>query len=250
MLCLALVGAHLQSAEAQELRYAVFPAPPYMIFQPGKPEAATGIDVEIVQEIASRLGLKLTVVECPWKRCLNLMELGEIDILSSVYRKPERELYMAYLNAPYLKELQIAFYSRANDNLVIGKYEDLHAAGSIGVLKGASYFPRFDSDTTLNKVEVTSQDQLFPMLVHGHLDVVAGYVPTENYRLTVEGYSSLVKKSEYTFSEEAKVYMAISKNSPLMSRLQELNSVNTELLDQGIISRIVSSHYAKYSRAQ
>ena len=37
---------------------------------------ARGIDVEVVREMAARLGLEVTFVECPWERCLNLMEFG------------------------------------------------------------------------------------------------------------------------------------------------------------------------------
>ena len=111
---------------------------------------------------------------------------------------------------------------------------------SIGVLKGASYFPRFDADVSLNKVGVTSQNQLFPMLIHGRVEAIAGYVPTENYRLIEEGYASVVVKSDYEIPNEVAVYMAVSRKSPLVGRLDEFNAVNKDIIARGLVSAVVN----------
>jgi ABC-type amino acid transport substrate-binding protein len=102
--------APLEPISSQILRYAIFPAPPYMIGADDDQTAPTGIDVEIVQKIARSMDLRLEFVRCAWVRCLELVETGKADILSSVYKKPEREEFLFYLNDPYLTELPIAFY--------------------------------------------------------------------------------------------------------------------------------------------
>lgn len=237
-----------RAADETLLRYAVFPAPPYMIGVGNEQTTISGIDVDIVQEIARQLQLKVEYVHCTWERCLELMKNGEVDLLSSVYKKPEREEYMLYLNAPYLDRLPIAFYYLKDKNYHIQSYEDLYQFERVGVLQGAGYFERFDQDTRIKKFEVPSQDQLFPMLIAGRLDIIAGYVPTENYRLLTEGYQDQIERSSYEFQELIPVYMSISKNSAFMSaRLDDFNRINEQLIKNGFIKGIIDAYYARYN---
>jgi polar amino acid transport system substrate-binding protein len=228
------------------IRYAVFPAPPYMIGAGGENDAMSGIDVEIIQEIARRLQYKIEFIKCPWARCLDLMKNGEVDLLSSVYKKPEREVFMLYFDQPYLNQLPIAFYSLKENHYLIQTYEDIYQFGHVGLLKGASYFDRFDQDPRVKRVEVPSQDQLFPMLLAGHLDIMAGYVPTENYRLKVEGYSGQIERSVYEYAQPAPVYMTLSKKSALAVSFNKINQINDQLIKEGVIDRIVNFYYDQY----
>jgi polar amino acid transport system substrate-binding protein len=233
-------------AEDEVIHYAVFPAPPYMIGAGEEDSELIGIDVEIVQEIAQRMNLKIEYIKCTWARCLELMKTGEADFLSSAYKKPDREEYMLYLSEPFLDQLPVAFYFLKEKNYAITNYTDIYQFNTIGVLNGASYFERFDQDSNARKFEVTSQDQLFPMLLAGRLDAVAGYVPTENYRITVGGYRDQIERSVYEYQEQALVYMTLSKKSPLVARLDQFNQINQQLLDEGFIAEIVNSYYEKY----
>ena len=224
----------LASPAPDVLRYAVFPAPPYMIGADDDASSLGGIDVEIMQEIARRMQLKVEFIKCTWARCLELMQSGEADLLSSAYKKPEREAYMAYFDQPYLDQLPIAFYTLKSRHYLVQKYEDIYQFNNIGVLHDASYFDLFDQDTRAKKFEVPSQDQLFPMLLAGRIDAMAGYVPTENYRLDTGGYRSQIERSVYIYQEQAPVFMTVSKASHLAARFKELNQVNNQRPDPGI----------------
>lgn len=228
------------------IQYAVFPAPPYMIGAGDENAAMSGIDVEIVQEIARRMHLKVEYIKCTWARCLELMKTGQADFLSSAYKKPDREAYLLYLNQPFLDRLPIAFYFLKEKKYTVTTYTDIYQFNTIGVLNGASYFERFDQDTRVKKYEVPSQDQLFPMLLAGRLDAIAGYLPTENYRIAVGGYQDRIERSAYEYQDPALVYMAVSKKSPLAARIDQINQINQQLLDEGLIAEIVNRYYEKY----
>jgi polar amino acid transport system substrate-binding protein len=230
----------------QTLRYAVFPAPPYMIGVEGEQPALSGIDIEIAQEIARRMKLPLEFVPCPWARCLELMQSGRVDMLSSVYKKPEREAFMTYFDEPYLDRLPIAFYFLKGRGYKVETYEDIYQFDSIGFLRGASYFERFDQDTQARKYDVDTQDQLFPLLLKGRVEAIAGYVPTENYRIAVEGYRDQVEKSAYEYGEPANVYLTLSKKSPLAARLSEFNQINQQLLKEGFVAQTINKYYTQY----
>ena len=232
---------------ADNIRYAIFPAPPYMIGADHEASDVSGIDVDIVREIARRMDIEIEFIRCPWARCLELMQSGQADLLSSVWKRPEREVYLRYFDRPFLDQLPVTFYFKKGLEQVVNQYEDLYRLNSIGVLRGAGYFERFDQDTQLKKQEVTSQDQLFPMLMKGRFEAMAGYVPTENYRLVAEGYAGKIARSGYEFVENIPVYMAISRKSPLADRFDEFNRVNTALADEGVQAQIRNAYYRKFT---
>jgi polar amino acid transport system substrate-binding protein len=207
----------------------------------------SGIDVDIVREISKRMNLELELVRCSWARCLHLMRSGDVDLLSSVWKRPEREEYLRYFDSPFLDHLPITFYVKKGSPLTIDTYEDLYHIKSIGVLRKASYFERFDLDDTLKKQEVSSQDQLFPMLLADRIEAIAGYVPTVNYRLVTEGYRGQIERTRYEFAEKVPVYMAMSKQSRLINRFDEFNQVNTALADEGILTLIRDKYYRQYT---
>lgn len=231
---------------ADTIHYAIFPAPPYMIGAGEEDADVSGIDVEIVSEIARRMKLKIEYIKCTWARCLELMKSGEADLLSSVFKKPERELYMLYFYRPILEHLPVAFYFLKGKNQSVNTYEDLYKLKSIGVLKGASYFEQFDKDSRIEKFEVASQDQLFPMLLSERLDAVAGYVPTENYQIQQGGFGDRIERSAFEYEEPTGIYIALSKRSPLRAKFEQINRVNQQLLDEGVISNIIIRYYEKY----
>ncbi len=228
------------------LRYVVFPAPPFMIGVSADQGALSGIDVDIVREIAGRLGFDLRFIRATWARALELMRQGEADLLSSAFKTPEREAFMSYLGTPYLTSLPIGFYTWTGSGIEVRNYDDLAKARSIGVLNDASYFDRFDHDRSLPKVRLPSQDQLFPMLANRRIDLVAGYVDTENYRLFVEGYRGRVTQMPYLVDTPVAVYMALSKASPLAARLAEFDAVNEGLLREGLIQKTIESYKHRY----
>ena len=233
---------------SETLRFAVFSAPPFMILgEEGAPESRySGIDLDIAREIARRMRLDVSFEKCPWARCLQWLQEGRVDFLSSAYKKPDREVFLEYFRQPYLASLPIAFYFKRESKYEIEKYEDISSRMKIGVLRNASYFEQFDQDKNLSKYEVTTQDQLFPMLMFGRVDLVAGYVPTENYRLVVEGYKGKIEKSLYEYSGRDPVFMALGKKSPFIERMQEFNRINDELISEGFIKKTVDGYYNKY----
>jgi len=230
-------------AETLTIKYAIFPAPPYMI-ESGEHQIS-GIDVDIVKEIALRMNLKIVFISGSWARCLELMKYGDADLLSSAFKKPDREVFMAYFNSPYLDHLTIAFYSKKGKGYKINTYEDLYGFGTIGVLRGASYFDRFDSDGKLNKYKISKQEQLLPMLLNDRLDIIAEYVPTFNYWISTKGYSEKIEKSKFQFNQISEVYMAISRKSPLAARIDEFNLVNETLLKEGFIGKKIKEYTSR-----
>lgn len=249
VLLLGVLFSTATHASSETLRYAIFPAPPFMIFsEDSTAEEITGIDVDIVRSIAKRMGLKIEFIKCTWARALDLMQSGEVDLLSSAYRKPDREKFMRYFDVPFLEQLPVAFYCRTDSGIHVDRYEDLHSMNAVGVQNGASYFKRFDEDAAIRKIPINTQNQLFEMLLAGRFDCAAGYIPRENYYLVNERYRDRIKRSAFVHNEYRPVFMALSRKSELMERFEEMNRINTELAGEGILSEIRERYYRQYDQ--
>jgi polar amino acid transport system substrate-binding protein len=74
----------LASAGSERLTVAYPQWPPYKILQNG---TIGGIDALVLDEIARRTGLEFDYVECPWARCLIMLQNGSVDMITkSVFR--------------------------------------------------------------------------------------------------------------------------------------------------------------------
>jgi len=84
---------------AQELTFAtnINEDYPHLIGNTNKIDwAHPGITIEILQIVARNAGVKINFVRMPWKRCLIVLERGEIDAVFFASYKKEREKYGAY----------------------------------------------------------------------------------------------------------------------------------------------------------
>lgn len=245
---LALLALLAAPAFAETLRYAVFPAPPFIIFnQDDTSENIRGIDVDIARTVAERMNVRLEFIPCTWARALTLMKSGNADILSSAFRKPDREEYMRYIETPLLEQLPVAFYIRSGSDVRINRFEDLYAVDSVGVLHGASYFARFDKDPTIRRTVVNTQDQLFEMLLAGRFDCAAGYVPRENYYLSQVSFRGQVERSVFVHNEYSPTYMTVSRRSAFMKRFDEMNQIVTQLVEDGTVRDITERYCREFA---
>ncbi len=87
-------------ANSQTIRFSVAGYPPYTII---KDQHASGVDVGIVHKLAHAIKHNVVLIKCPWKRCLKLAELGQLDMLSTAMYTQKRSEYMAYIQPEYLQ---------------------------------------------------------------------------------------------------------------------------------------------------
>ncbi len=223
------------SSIGKELIFANTHYPPWVVVQKNK---MSGVDVEIVKELAKRLNLKLTLSDCPWKRCLRMLEKGEIDIMSGLFKRTDREVYAHFIEPPYRDKNITAFYTVKSKKHIIQKYDDL-LNFTVGTTRGVAHFPRFDEDAKIQKILVTDMDQLFEMLSRNHLDVIIGDEPTYDYFRITKGYSKTTEKTDYKFVNKAEgTYLTLSKKSSFNRQISKFNSTMESMVGDGIIASI------------
>ncbi|MBF0248390.1 MAG: transporter substrate-binding domain-containing protein [Alphaproteobacteria bacterium] len=220
-------------------KIAIDNAPPYRIVElQGGKHTFSGIYVDIVRELAARCNIRLEFVEVPFRRALMMAEEGQSDMMLGPSRSPEREDYMSYLVGDLGRENE-AFYL-SEGALDIHEYEDL-AGMKIGVLRGAKYFDRFDNDKSLLKLELGDYPRGVKLLQRGKLDALIMPVLLGDY--LVARTKAFVRKSTYQVEGRAS-HFTVSRRSPLMSRIGELERTLAEMQTDGFID-LVKARYAE-----
>lgn len=204
----------------------------------------TGIDRDLMDEIGKRMGVSFTWHRRPWVRCLLEIEHGLADVMTGVAKTPERAKYIHYSDTAYMT-LSPAFYVHKDTGAdAITHYEDLKKF-SIGYTRGSAYFKRFDNDDTLNKKPGNDEEMLIEMVREKRWDTLIGTDAQVEYDLSLRELRGTIVKAAYKPDSAIKLYLGISKRSPLMNRMEELNRVLERILSDGTFQKICEKYLGK-----
>jgi polar amino acid transport system substrate-binding protein len=205
-------------------------APPYRILEGGE---RTGLYVEIFEEIAERLGWEVHYREAPFRRVLRMVQQGEVDVMLGPLETEERAELMEFVAPAFPPERRLFFY--LNKEHSIERYADLYGR-AIGVLEGASYFPRFDDDEDLLKEPAPRYENLMLMLQKGRVDVVIAPELVGLY--AVEKLGLDVEVSPF-FVPGERSYIAVAKNSPVIQYADDIRAALKLIEMEGIHEDLV-----------
>ena len=205
-------------------------APPYRILEGGE---RTGLYVEIFEEIAERLGWEVHYREAPFRRVLRMVQQGEVDVMLGPLETEERAELIEFVAPAFPPERRLFFY--LNKEHRIERYADLYGR-AIGVLEGASYFPRFDDDEDLLKEPAPRYENLMLMLQKGRVDVVIAPELVGLY--AVEKLGLDIEVSPF-FVPGERSYIAVAKNSPVIQYADDIRAALKLIEMEGIHEDLV-----------
>ena len=200
-----------------------------------------GIDRAIMTEVAKRLGLELQPQTCPWRRCLKMLETGDIDIMTSIAYTQERATYARFIKPAYSRVTPVFYYNRKNP-VTISAYSDLYQL-TLGAVVDSRYFEPFDSDDRLEKVEANSEILLLRMLAAKRVDAMVGSDANADYQIRRSGLGNIIAKAPYRTNHSNDIHLAVSRNSSLMTRLDQISQIMTDLHAEGFIARVHQEYW-------
>lgn len=212
--------------------------PPFKMVLDGTP---SGVDVDLAAMVAQRMGLTLEIRECTFADCLELLRRGDVDFITSLLRRGDRDDYLVYVQPRYRNRESKGFYMRPGEEARVKTYGDLGAL-RIGVKEGVAYAQMFDTDATLTKVEAATMYQLFRMLMDKEADAVLASRHEGDFWVKVLELEDRVARAPFSFEQLDPVYMAISKKSPLAGRAGEFGRVLNDLVEKGEFERLLESY--------
>ena len=227
-------------AEMNDIIVATEEWPPFRIADGTSKKQYSGIDVDLLKEIAKRLNVTFKIKRYPWARCLDFMKSGKVDMITGLAYTSERAKYTLFSEIPYFKVFP-AFYLQKGKGHLIKKYEDLYRF-TVGYSIDSTYFEPFNSDARLKKHGISTERQLIKMLVHGHLDVIIGTSPNVEYDVAELELKDKVERAQYVPNKKTELYIGVSKKSAFSKRYDELNRILKGLVETGVVDKIAERY--------
>jgi polar amino acid transport system substrate-binding protein len=133
------------------------PYPPFEYREGGE---LTGFDVEIMNEIASRIGLEAEYVDSPFDTIFTDLANGQFDVvISGATITPEREQQVNF-SEPYFSSLQALVVS---DDSGIASFEDLGDGDAVSVQSGTTGEAWAEENLAPNGVEIRAFPEYPPV---------------------------------------------------------------------------------------
>lgn len=241
MLTLCTTVSYADQSAVSEAKVATDYWPPFRIKQ--QDNELGGIDIELMDLIGKRMATNFKITRIPWPRCLLYMQSGEQDFMTGIAKTSEREKYILYSEVPYYS-CRPSFYVRKGSGVHIRTFEDLQHV-RIGYTRNSAYFPQFDADASLNKVDKDSEKQLLDMLIAGRLDVIIGTDCQVDYELIMRQLRGIIEKQPYVSDYSIDLYIGVSRKSRWKFRMPELNKILKELKKQKTVTKIAEKYFGR-----
>jgi len=226
---------------AGELVLVAADSAPTAYIQNGKP---AGILVDVVTEAFRRAGYPITIRLMPWARCLAEVRKGTVDGIFSVFKLPEREVFLTYTDIPIIIQVESFFVTADSDITFEGDFSKLKDT-KIGIILGTSYGPNIDGlirDGTWKDVTKTNHvDSLVAMLIRKRFDVAVGYRYVVLDAAKKMGVLDQIKELT-PGADSIPSYLAFTKKRDYTKIISDFNWALTSMKEDGTFAAI----YDKY----
>lgn len=228
------------AAQDKVLRVAFNELPPWKIIN--EQGEIGGIDIELLHLLAKEVGCRLKFVGLPFKRGLKMLEIGEIDIMVGVLKRPDREEYLHFIEPAYKESSDKAFFVLKGREGLIKNYEDLYRV-RVGTELGVKYFSQFDADKRIEKYAVKSTELGLRMLEADRIDTFILTESTGDYNIAKQDKKHIIRKANFAHRKYQPVYMVLSKQSPLAHMLDDFNQAMEKLVKTGTHETLTTRFY-------
>jgi polar amino acid transport system substrate-binding protein len=234
---------------AQEVKEVVFIADPWPPFNIGKTQIEEGIALEICKELFSRLSIRFSTRLYPWKRVLLYLKEGEgsmgkkVDFTFPIIKTTEREEYLVFSDA-IISDRSVLLYNKKRKDGPIdwtGKIEDLKQY-KFGIVYGYSYGKMFDNafkNGILKTESNVTTEANFKKLLSQRIDIIKGSETVALYNINrIPGAKGKIISSKNAI-EISYYRLGLSRKSPLVSLLPNINKVIHEMINDNTINNII-----------
>jgi polar amino acid transport system substrate-binding protein len=205
----------------------------------------SGWTMEVARAALESQGYKVTLDLLPWARALRIAKTGKYDGLYLSYYVKEREPWFVFSNP--IGETRTGFFKLKTKNISYKTLQDLKPY-TIGLTRGAAVSPDFDSAEYLTKVFITSDEQIFKMLLKGRVDLFAGSEDVGKYIIATKLPPEDQDKFEFIEPPLTvhKLHMAISKKAlNYKQKLEDFNRGLHGIMSDGTYDKILERHGLK-----
>ncbi|GAA1646298.1 ABC transporter substrate-binding protein [Georgenia ruanii] len=214
------------------------PYPPFEVEDASKPSGYGGFDIDLLQQVADKLGVTLSVQDVSFDALQSgtTLAAGQCDVGASAITITDARKQNLDFTDPYYDSLQSLLVKKDSG---ISSIKDL-AGKKVGVQQGTtgkSYAQQHAADASI--VDYPSDGELWPALQAGQIDAILQDYPVNFQHQKTD--PSYVVVEQYKTNEQYGFALAKGKNPKL------LEAIDTELKtlrDDGTYQKIYDSYFS------
>jgi len=220
--------------------------PPVMFARDGQMD---GVGPALEKKIFADLGLR---AEFPaagsWDEVQAKGRRGEVDVLIAAYKTTAREEYFAY-SLPYINDPLVLFVKKGHE-FAFAKNEDLIGQTGVGTT-GDSYGEDFDHFIAahLKFRWVGTTREALDLVRNGQADYYIYSLYSGHEELKTEKSEAEFSVLPHILAEEP-FYLAISKQSPFLKYLPDINRLILKYQADGTVGQLTAQYKAQFFPVQ
>lgn len=216
--------------------------PPFTLESAGM--ASKGFSWELAQLVFTHMGRCADVELLPMQRLLLSARKGKRDGITLISLNPERVTFLAY-TSPAVMTRRAFVYQRQDrvTPIAMNSWEDLRGL-RVAIVRGRNYpqaFQQAREQGAFTVMEVVAASQMFELLMRGRIDALLSLDMEAAEFLVQPVYQGKIVPSAKPYLE-SDYYLAISRESPLVQSLPEINQAITELQFNGQLPALLQRY--------
>ncbi|ABG41056.1 amino acid ABC transporter substrate-binding protein, PAAT family [Paraglaciecola sp. T6c] len=231
------------------LIFGLFPAisyGQYVIQSSVSKEFINGLQVKYLKNIAKHMNMEIEIIPMPFARRIRELREGNLDLLVGLRRVDGEQDEVVYIKPSY-ETLRHTFFVRKSDENQLLSFTDLRKL-NIGVTRNAKYFERFNQETDLVMVPVSTLLQKIELLKKGRIDTFIHFQESALPRINDMGLQNDIVLAQYQPIEVNNYYVTISQNSPLFKHKHLVEAAVRKAIKDDEFATIRREHYLSQAR--
>lgn len=206
------------------------------------PQFPDGLHKKYLEYIAEQLDATLDSPVMPFARRLKALEMGQLDIMLGLGELRDNNPYILLIHPSYETVKQALFVLKDQQHKVKDQqsFEQLLVAST----RAGSYSLLIQRLPADHRVEVEYITQKIELLVYGRVNAFVHYPGSATNKIEELGYSGQIVMADYQPLMEHKLFVAVSKQSPWLSKREAIGKVVEVGLANGDFARMRQQHYA------
>jgi polar amino acid transport system substrate-binding protein len=209
-------------------------------------ETLQGASIEIAKRVLSDLGLAYEVrYQGPFPRVMTLAQRGEVDMVTTLKKTPEREAFLLYPKTPALSNPVAVFGAREHPFDFNDRADLVGLRG--GITRGNVFGGGVDEylKDRLNIQESNSPESNFEKLALGRLDYfITGYYTGMALLLKRGDEERFVVKAP--FLVDTPNYLVLTRNGKCADKLEQIEARLALLKKNGVLDELIRKSFQSW----
>lgn len=234
------VSASVAGADVKPLDIICDEWPPYQIVENNQ---VGGFSTKIIEMVFKRMSIDIkSITHYPWKRALNLIEIGKADALYSANLTESRTKFAFYpeeaiVNSPWV------MWVREEDELKFRSFNDL-LGKRVGMVRGYSYTPELWNFVKNHDLyEEVSDDELnFNKLNAGRVDFIPAELGNGLYMIKKLNLNKIIPLMENPIKTDG-LYIIFNKNTVKKSLVDKFSDELKKLKQEALYQYLYDEYF-------